>query len=467
MSILRRNNVQLRGTGDRAMVFAHGFGCDQRMWRHVARHFEHEFVTVLFDHVGSGGSDRSAYSSDKYSSLRGYARDLVELGAQVPFEKAVLVGHSCGAIIGALASIEAPDMFESLVLISPSPRYINDDGYVGGFSQLEIEHILEGMKENYGGWSADMAPIFMGNHERPDLAAELLNSFRENDPAIATEFARAIFNSDFRADLSRVAAECLVIQSDQDPVVPSAVGEYVRSQIENCRLQTVDVEGHFPHLSAPHIVVQCIRRFVAGSPPVGVSSSSPDESGHILHWPAASTRSSIEAKARRPAPRTDAEMRDEIEELLLKRAGELHAHLGRYDMYALTVEKWLKDGDTDAIQSSLGLRTRGAVIKALLESIPVATGAVAQFEEIHQQLLDILDRQEIAAKNCAVIPTLRRADFPPVDASPKYWYDYASATDDELLMFIDVIEKDILSVASLYIRLSNWASILGGFRSKG
>ena len=188
-----RNNVKSRGTGERAMVFAHGFGCDQNMWRFVAPAFEKDFRTILFDHVGHGRSDLSAYNSEKYSTLTGYAQDLIEIGRELKLRNAVFVGHSVSAMIGVLAAKQAPELFESHVMVGPSARYIDDGDYVGGFSSQQIDELLEFLEDNHLGWSAAMAPAIMGNADRPELAEELTNSFCRTDPDIAKEFARVTF----------------------------------------------------------------------------------------------------------------------------------------------------------------------------------------------------------------------------------------------------------------------------------
>jgi sigma-B regulation protein RsbQ len=455
MSILRRNNVQLGGAGARAMVFAHGFGCDHRMWRQVAPQFEKEFRTVLFDHVGSGLSDRSAYSTDRYSSLRGYARDIVELVGQLGCGKAVFVGHSCGAIMGALASIEAPELFESLILISPSPRYIDDVDYIGGFSRIEVERLLAALSSDFAAWSADMAPIFMGNGRRPELAQELLQSFQQNDPVIAAQFARAIFTSDFRSDLPLVSAQCLIFQCEQDPVVPVSVGEYMFTHLKNSRLQLAKIEGHFPHLSAPDRVVDSIRRFVSSPYPTKEASDT-SSFGQVLNFPtSAGAKSGAFKSARR------AEDRAELEDILLRRVGELHAHFGRYDMYALAIESWLKT--TVAAEPSTtahNLRSRGGSIKALLQRKGVPAGTIAQYELIDSRSVEILDKHDVAARSCAVIPVLSLTDRPSVTPTPRDWYDYAAARDEDIIAFIWQLERDTLEVASLYIRLADWASLI-------
>ena len=198
MSVLVRNNVKISGQGTRSMVFAHGFGCDQNMWRFVAPAFEDSFRTVLFDNVGAGGSDLGAFSAAKYSSLQGYADDVIEIGRALGLRDGIFVGHSVSAMIGILAAKAAPELFESLVLVGPSPRYIDDEDYTGGFSGDQIEELLEFLDSNHMGWSTAMAPMIMANPERPELGMELTNSFCRTDPEIAKHFARTTFMSDNR-----------------------------------------------------------------------------------------------------------------------------------------------------------------------------------------------------------------------------------------------------------------------------
>lgn len=262
MSFLDRNNVRIAGAGERAMVFAHGFGCDQNMWRLVAPAFDPEFRTILFDHVGAGGSDLSAYSSDRYASLQAYADDLVMLGRELGVRDAVFVGHSVSAMIGILAAAADPGLFSELILVGPSPRYIDDGDYNGGFSASDIEELLDSLADNHLGWSAMMAPVIMGNPDRPELGEELTNSFCRTDPGIAKDFARVTFMSDNRADLSAVTARTLILQCRDDAIAPTHVGEYVRDHIPNSRLVILDATGHCPNLSAPREVIAAIRAFV-------------------------------------------------------------------------------------------------------------------------------------------------------------------------------------------------------------
>ena len=262
MSTVARNHVQIAGEGPRTMVFAHGFGCDQNMWRFVAPAFEHDFKTVLFDHVGAGQSDLAAYDAKKYSSLSGYADDLVEICRELGLTGAVFVGHSVSAMIGILASLKAPHLFESLVLVGPSPRYIDDGAYVGGFSASQIDELLESLDDNHLGWSAAMAPAIMGNADRPELADELANSFCRTDPEIAKAFARVTFTSDNRADLSRVTARTLILQCRDDIIASEVVGQYVHEHVPGSQMVVLDASGHCPNLSAPEAVVSAIRKFI-------------------------------------------------------------------------------------------------------------------------------------------------------------------------------------------------------------
>ena len=262
MNVLARNNVHLSGHGDRAIVFAHGFGCDQNMWRFVAPEFENDFKVVLFDHVGAGGSDLSAYDYRKYSALSGCAEDIVEIGRELSLKDAVFVGHSVSAMIGVLASLKAPGMFGQLVLVGPSARYIDDGDYVGGFSKKQIEELLEFLEDNHMGWSAAMAPSIMGNPDRPELGEELTNSFCRTDPDIAKAFARVTFTSDNRSDLPEVSVPTLILQCKEDIIASTVVGEFVHRQIPESKMVVLDATGHCPNLSAPREVVSAIQAFV-------------------------------------------------------------------------------------------------------------------------------------------------------------------------------------------------------------
>ncbi|HVL90164.1 MAG TPA: alpha/beta hydrolase [Actinomycetota bacterium] len=263
MSSLSRNNVRVFGNpAGKPMIFAHGFGCDQNMWRYVTPAFEDEYRVVLFDHVGSGGSDLAAYDFVKYSSLQGYADDVVEICRELELVDVVFVGHSVSSMIGALAATAAPDLFESLVMVGPSPRYINDDGYVGGFGREDIDDLLVSLESNYLGWSSQMAPVIMGNGDRPELGAELTESFCRTDPEIAAHFARVTFLSDNRADLAGVKTRTLVLQCSSDVIAPEEVGRYVTENLPAAELVVMKATGHCPNLSAPEETIAAIKAFL-------------------------------------------------------------------------------------------------------------------------------------------------------------------------------------------------------------
>lgn len=244
------------------MLFAHGFGCDQSMWLDVAPAFASSFRVVLFDHVGAGGSALSAYDSVKYGTLDGYAGDVLEICRDLELDKVVFVGHSVSAMIGVLAAAEAPEVFDKLVLVGPSPRYTNDGDYVGGFSEEDIHELLTALADNYLGWSTAMAPVIVGNPERPELGGRLTESFCRTDPAIAQEFARVTFMSDNRDDLRRITTPTLVVQCSDDPIAPHEVGRYVHAHIPESEFVVLRATGHCPNLSAPHETIQAIRAFV-------------------------------------------------------------------------------------------------------------------------------------------------------------------------------------------------------------
>lgn len=244
------------------MLFAHGFGCDQNMWRLVVPAFEPDYRIVLFDHVGSGKSDLGAYDFDKYSDLSGYGTDILEIIDELELEDVVFVGHSVAAMMGVLAAVREPDRFHSLVLVGPSPRYIDDDGYRGGFSAEEIDQLLESLESNFLGWSAQMAPVIMGNSERPELGEELTNSFCATDPDIAAHFASVTFKSDNRSDLSRLEVPTLVLQCSNDVIAPDQVGEYVADEIPKSTFVKMAATGHCPNLSAPEETISAIRNFL-------------------------------------------------------------------------------------------------------------------------------------------------------------------------------------------------------------
>jgi sigma-B regulation protein RsbQ len=263
MSVRARHNVHVSGEGPATLVFAHGFGCDQNMWRLLEPTYAKRYRTVLFDLVGAGCSDLSAYDFDKYGKLDGHAQDVLEIVDEFAKAPVVFVGHSVSAMIGAVAHRLAPGKIAAQVMVGPSPCYINDGDYVGGFSRGDIDGLLEALESNYLGWSSTMAPAIMGAPERPELGAELTNSFCRTDPEIAKHFARVTFLSDHRADLPELDAPTLILQCDEDIIAPVAVGEYMQRTLPNATLAIIDNVGHCPHLSAPHASTVAIDRFLA------------------------------------------------------------------------------------------------------------------------------------------------------------------------------------------------------------
>jgi sigma-B regulation protein RsbQ len=259
-----RNNVMITGRDDGPVVMlAHGFGCDQNMWRHLTPTLGDTCRVVLFDHVGSGRADPDAWNPDRYSTLAGYADDVLEICHELDLEKIIFIGHSVSSMIGVLAANREPGRFAGLVLVTPSPRYIDDVGYHGGFSAADISELLESLDSNYLGWSAAMAPVIMGNPDRPELGGELTNSFCRTDPAMASVFAQATFQSDNRADLDSVSVPTLILQCARDAIAPPEVGAFVHDHITGSELITLDATGHCPQLSAPQETLNAIGPFLA------------------------------------------------------------------------------------------------------------------------------------------------------------------------------------------------------------
>ncbi len=264
-TISARNNVTISGRGAQPILFAHGFGCDQTMWRFVAPAFEEDYRVVLFDYVGSGKSDWSAYDRQRYATLDGYARDVLEICHELDLHEVIFVGHSVSSMVGILAANREPERFAQLVLIGPSPRYINDTDYVGGFGRADIESLLDTMERNYLGWASFLTPVIMKNPERPELTKELEASFCSTDPEIARQFAEATFFADNRDDLSKVRIPTLVLQCSEDAIAPTEVGEFTHRQIPGSSLKVMDATGHCPHMSHPEETIRLIKDYL-GAP---------------------------------------------------------------------------------------------------------------------------------------------------------------------------------------------------------
>jgi sigma-B regulation protein RsbQ len=261
-AVLRRNNVRVIGQGPRTLLLCNGFGYNQRFWDHLAPALAAQYQVVLFDHVGSGESDRQAYDAEKYNCLQGYAHDVIEICRALHLREAVLVGHSVGAIIALLAATTAPEHFGQVVLLTPSPCYINEPGYYGGFDRENLQQVLDGMQTDYHGWAYQFADLLMGDSNPPVLSEELGQFFWLTDSAIAQQFARVTFFSDNRADLPRLQLPTLLVLCQEDVVAPTEVGQYMLAHLPNAQLVTLHTTGHCPQLSAPLETLAAIQAFV-------------------------------------------------------------------------------------------------------------------------------------------------------------------------------------------------------------
>lgn len=261
--VIVRNNVKVLGEGERTILFAHGFGCDQSMWQYITPAFAKEFRIVLFDYVGSGNSDITSYTTDKYSNLNGYKQDVLDIIDTLELNNIIFVGHSVSSMIGMLASIECPAYFDRMIMIGPSPRYLNEgENYTGGFEKSDITELLDMMEMNFLGWASYLAPIAMNNPELPILTKDLERSFISNDPVIAREFAEATFLSDHRSDLAEATVPTLIMQCSDDSIVPIEVGEYLHRHLKNSTLRLMEAKGHYPHISHPKETIELIQEFL-------------------------------------------------------------------------------------------------------------------------------------------------------------------------------------------------------------
>jgi sigma-B regulation protein RsbQ len=261
--VLLRNNVKVSGRGTQPMLFAHGFGCDQSMLRFVTPAFEDHYRIVLFDYVGSGKSDLSAYDARRYASLDGYADDVLDICHALDLHDVIFVGHSVSSMIGVLAANREPELFNRLVMVGPSPRYINDVDYVGGFERADIEGLLDLMDRNYIGWANFLAPVVMKNEEHPELTEELHESFCSTDPEIARRFAEATFFADNRSDVARLQHPALIMQCAEDAIAPAEVGSYLQRTMPNGTLRMMRATGHCPHVSHPAETIDAIQSYLA------------------------------------------------------------------------------------------------------------------------------------------------------------------------------------------------------------
>ncbi|MBY0119218.1 alpha/beta fold hydrolase [Paenibacillus xylanexedens] len=266
IDVLVRNNVKVLGSGSQTIVFAHGFGCDQDMWRYIVPAFSENYRVILFDYVGSGESQINYYDAVKYNNLEGYAQDVLEIMEALELRDSIFVGHSVSSMIGMLASIQNPKYFKQIVMLGPSPRYVNDlPSYYGGFDRNDIDELLEMMQINFIGWASYLAPIVMNNPERKDLAEELEKSFCSRDPHIARQFAEVTFLSDCRIDLDQATVPTLILQCSEDSIAPVEVGDYLHAHLKNSRLQQMTAKGHYPHLSQPEETIRMIKDYLTSA----------------------------------------------------------------------------------------------------------------------------------------------------------------------------------------------------------
>ncbi len=259
-----RNNVRISGRGTQPLLLAHGFGCDQAMWRYIVPAFEDEYQVIVFDYVGCGKSDWSAYRTERYGTLDGYVQDVLDIVEAYDLRDVIFVGHSVSAVVGLLASLRAPDRFARHVLVGPSPCYVNDGDYVGGFERADIEGLLDLMDKNYLGWAAFLAPVVMKNPDQPAFAQELQDSFCATDPRVTREFAQATFLSDYRSDMARVTVPSLILQCSEDAISPESVGKYLHGELRGSTLKLMAATGHCPHMSHPAETIALMKDYLGG-----------------------------------------------------------------------------------------------------------------------------------------------------------------------------------------------------------
>ncbi|RUL53212.1 alpha/beta fold hydrolase [Lysinibacillus antri] len=262
-NVIKRNNVKVMGRGEQTILFAHGFGCDQKMWQYIAPTFAMNYRVVLFDYVGSGNSDITAYESEKYNTLHGYAQDVLDIIEELNLQHVLFVGHSISSMIGMYAAIQRPQYFDKLIMIGPSPCYLNDtDGYVGGFEKEDIKELLEMMEMNFAGWASFMAPFALSQPDDAKLTQQLKSDFVSTNPRVAREFAEVTFFSDCRSKLPFLKVPTLIIQCSNDSIVPIKVGEFLHKHIQNSKLLVMDAKGHYPHISQPLETIEIINEYL-------------------------------------------------------------------------------------------------------------------------------------------------------------------------------------------------------------
>lgn len=262
MDSIKKNNVNILGKGKHVLLFVHGYGCNQNMWRFMTPDFEDDYKVILMDLVGYGESDIKSFDKEKYSSLKGYATDIIDVCQELDLKQITLIGHSVSSMIGLHVSLMAPELIDHLIMIGPSPCYINQDNYIGGFSKADIDELIDTLNSNYLGWSSAITPVIMGNPDQPELTDELNNSFCQTDPEIAKQFAKVTFMGDERKYLEECSAKTLIIQSKKDIIAPIEVGKFVHSKIKNSELKILNINGHCPHMSSPKATTKAIKEYL-------------------------------------------------------------------------------------------------------------------------------------------------------------------------------------------------------------
>jgi sigma-B regulation protein RsbQ len=263
MDILKRNNVQVIGSPQHPpMMFAHGFIGDQTLWRHVVEKFKDKYKVILFDYVGSGKSDASAYDSKKYSRLEGYAQDVLDICRTLELREVIFVAHSISAMVGLIAAVNQPQLFSRMIFVTPSPRFINDGKYYGGFEKEDIDGIIHKIEHNYTAWAHELIPVVVKKPDAPDVIEELIEKLISTDHMVAINFAKATFFTDYRKELLKLQVPSLILQCEEDLMAPLEVGDYLQAHLHDSTLKRLDVKGHFPHLSAPKVVVKAITQYL-------------------------------------------------------------------------------------------------------------------------------------------------------------------------------------------------------------